>query len=371
MSPARPTVALPLLRPSARTTPIEPGDRVSSPPAPPLPREIQLEVTGACNLRCRMCLVAYRPALPRTGGSMRIETFRRIVDALPELTTVTLQGLGEPLLAPDLLAMVEHAGSRGMRVGFNTNATLLSREVAERLVDARLAWLCVSLDGATAATYESIRDGSSFDRVARNVRAFVEVQRARRSALPDLSIVFVAMRRNVAELPDVVRLAADWGVPKVRVQNLSHSFDDTDPSGEYALIRGFTASEALWGGPDGGAPTDTLAQARAAFREARSAAEELGVALRLPSLDERPAERRAAGTPGCDWPWRSAYVRHDGKAQPCCMVMGEDRAILGDTGERPFDEVWRGARYAAFREALLSGEPPEVCRGCSMYRGVF
>lgn len=30
------------------------------PPVPPLPRELQIEVTGACNLACRMCLVRYR-----------------------------------------------------------------------------------------------------------------------------------------------------------------------------------------------------------------------------------------------------------------------------------------------------------------------
>ena len=337
--------------------------RAPSPDLPPLPREIQLEVTGACNLRCAMCLVSYRPPLPRTSGSMPFETFRRVVDALPDLHTLTLQGIGEPLLAPDLLAMVEYAGSRGVRVGFNTNATLLGPEIAARLVDAGLAWLCVSLDGARPATFESIRQGASFARVERNVRALVELMRERGAALPELSLVFVAMRRNVAELADVVRLAAEWGVPRVRVQNLSHSFDDTDPAGAYREIRELAAREALW--------PDADEEARAAFAEARLVAEERGVALRLPALDEGARPRRAEGEPGCDWPWRSAYVRHDGKAQPCCMLMGADRAILGDVRDRGFDEVWGGPSYRAFREALCGGDPPDVCRGCSMYRGVF
>jgi len=33
--------------------------------------------------------------------------------------------------------------------------------------------------------------------------------------------------------------------------------------------------------------------------------------------------------------------------------------------------VWRGERYEAFRAALTSSRPPDVCAGCSMYRGVF
>jgi radical SAM protein with 4Fe4S-binding SPASM domain len=326
--------------------------------APPLPRELQLEVTGACNLRCHMCLVRYRPALDRTEGSLGFARFREIVDALPDLTRLTLQGLGEPLLAPDLLAMIEYAAARGVRAGFNTNATLLTRRVAERLVDAGLEWLCISLDGARAETYESIRDGARFATVEGNVRGLVDVMRERQATRPELSIVFVAMRRNVAELPALVELAAAWGVPTVRVQGLSHSFSDTDPAGAYREIREFTAREALW--------HDTDAAAVAAFAEARRVAADVGVNLRLPKL-----EPDAAGTPGCQWPWSSAYVRRDGLVQPCCMLMGGDRGILGDAGRDGFAAVWNSERYEAFRTALTSAKPPDVCAGCSMYRGVF
>lgn len=341
--------------------------RAPLPLAPPLPREIQIEVTGACNLRCRMCLVRYRPPLHRVAGSMSFETFKGVVDALPDLEIVTLQGLGEPLLAPDLFAMIEYATARRIRVGFNTNATLLGPSQAERLVAAGLAWLCFSIDGASAETYESIRDGASFARVERNVRGMVSVVRERGASLPELSIVFVAMRRNVAELPAMVRLAAGWGVPKLRVQNLSHSFDDTGPLSEYSEIRTFSAAEALW--QEGDAEGRALAEGRLA--EARALAAELGVALRLPSLGEEGPRARAEGAPGCDWPWRSSYVRHDGKVQPCCMLMGEDRSIVGDVRGASAAEVWRGPAYRSFRAALLSDAPPEVCRGCSMYRGVF
>lgn len=337
---------------------------------PPMPRALQVEVTAACNLRCRMCLVRYRPALDRASASLSFEAFRAIVDGLPEVEEVTLQGLGEPLLAPDLFRMIEHASARGIRVGFNTNATLLTRATAERLVDAELDWLCVSLDGATAATYEAIRDGARLARVEANVRGLVDVMRARRAARPRLSLVFVAMRRNVAELPDVVRLAADWGVPTVRVQNLSHSFSDTDPAGAYREIRDHAAHEALWQGASAPADGGADVAATRAFARARAVAAGTGVALRLPSLEESPAAR-PPGTPGCDWPWHSAYVRHDGKVQPCCMLMGGDRAILGDARADGFAAVWRGPAYEAFRAALATSAPPAVCRGCSMYRGVF
>jgi hypothetical protein len=54
------------------------------------------------------------------------------------------------------------------------------------------------------------------------------------------------------------------------------------------------------------------------------------------------------------------------------MVMGSDRAVLGDVSETTFPAVWRGSRYQEFRAALAGdAEPPEVCKGCSLYRGVF
>ena len=53
------------------------------------------------------------------------------------------------------------------------------------------------------------------------------------------------------------------------------------------------------------------------------------------------------------------------------MVMGVDRAVLGRPGDTSFAEIWPGDAYQRFREALKSDKPPEVCRGCSLYRRVF
>src|SRR5947209_4005716 len=119
-----------------------------------LPRSLQVEVTGACNLRCQMCLVRYRPPKHRVRGSMSLDQFKQLVDELPDLDEITLQGLGEPLLAPDLMGMIEYAVGRGISVGFNTNATLMTYTWAEQLVDAGVDWIHVSIDGGTAETFE-------------------------------------------------------------------------------------------------------------------------------------------------------------------------------------------------------------------------
>lgn len=58
--------------------PAHPGD----PLAPPMPEHLQLEITSACNLRCTMCLVRYRPPVNRLAGAMSLDLFRRrLLDA--------------------------------------------------------------------------------------------------------------------------------------------------------------------------------------------------------------------------------------------------------------------------------------------------
>jgi hypothetical protein len=51
--------------------------------------------------------------------------------------------------------------------------------------------------------------------------------------------------------------------------------------------------------------------------------------------------------------------------------MGSDRVALGDVGGKPFRAIWEGEAYGEFRARLETAEPPDVCRGCSLYRHVF
>jgi radical SAM protein with 4Fe4S-binding SPASM domain len=334
---------------------------VSHPVDPALPTDLQVEVTGACNLRCKMCLVSYRKPLSKSEGALDYEDYLQLLDALPGLRRLTLQGLGEPLLSPHIFEMVEQATGRGIDVGFNTNAMLLTRRRSDRLVECGLGWLHVSLDGATAQTYESIRGRGGFDRVVANLRELVASRLAAGTPKPRIQVNVVAMRMNYRELPELVDLCADIGADRLWVQNLSHSFDDTAPAGSYRGIREFAAEEAL-------RETD---DAVSVFARTRQRAASHGLDIRLPEMARAGADGRAASTPACTWPWDSAYITHDGVVQPCCMVMGSDRADLGRLSEDSFAQIWSGHAYRRFRAGLLNGDPPAVCRGCSVYQRRF
>ena len=329
--------------------------------APPLPRELQVEVTGSCNLSCQMCLVAYRDRLGRSA-SMSLATFITLLDDLPDLERITLQGLGEPLLAPELTAMITEAVGRGISVGFNTNATRLTPDWSRRLIQAGLSWLHVSIDGSTPATFSAIRVGAQLDVVVANLRALVAARSDAGVAEPRIQLNTVVMRRNIAELEDLVRLAADIGVDRMWVQGLSHDFADVADDEGFLAIRRWTDRQRLPSGDD---------RLGRRLDRARLLAAELGLDLRLPPLDQDQDGGRRDDEPGCDWPWRSAYVAYDGAVQPCCMLMGRDRGRLGSVAEQPLSQLWSSPGYRQLRADLLGPDAPSICRGCSAYKRTF
>jgi MoaA/NifB/PqqE/SkfB family radical SAM enzyme len=331
----------------------------------PLPRFLQIEPVGQCNLRCQMCPIQFRRDGPPHGppAFLDFDVFTEILDRFGIVEELQLQGLGEPMMHPRFFDMVAHAAGRGIRVSTNSNLTLLNARRAEACVTSGLERLHVSVDGARAATYEAIRRGARLDRVKRNIERLLAVRERIGSARPQLSLVVVAMRQNLDELPELVRLAASWRMSEVFVQHLAHDFGEESLPAHYRPMRQWVDGQTLlW---------EDAERVIQRFSEARVAAAQAGVALRLPSIPPRP---HPPGTPGrqrCDWPWRGAYLSYQGLAMPCCMVATPDRVNFGNMVEAGPDAVWNGPDYERFRARLESDTPPAICRTCSVYLGSF
>ncbi|HYD94885.1 MAG TPA: radical SAM protein [Noviherbaspirillum sp.] len=331
----------------------------------PLPRYVQIEPVGQCNLRCRMCPIQFRadgaPGQPR--AFMDLEVYRRLVDQFPDMEELQLQGLGEPLLHPHFFDMVRYAAQRGVRVSTNTNLTVLSEHGADECVASGLHTLHISLDGATAATYQAIRIRARFERVLRNLRRLTAARARLQSSLPHLRLVAVVMRENLEELPQLVQLAHAEGIDTVFVQHLCHDFGESTLPERYAPMRDFIDMQTLL--------HDDPQRVERYFQAAREQAQALGVALRLPNLKPRAHPEQMSGRQRCDWPWRGSYISYDGKAMPCCMVATPDRIHFGDMAQNGVAQVWNNQEYNAFREQLASAAPPDICRSCALYAGTF
>lgn len=326
-----------------------------------LPRFIQIEPVGECNLRCRMCPIQFRRDGRPYGppAFMEFALFEKILEQFPDLRELQLQGLGEPLMHPRFFDMVRHAAARGASVSVNTNLSFITPKTAGECVESGLSRLHASLDGATKTTYERIRVRANYEKSVRNLRRVVDERSRLRSRTPYIEIVAVAMRENLDELADLVDQAGRWGVDAVSVQHLCHDFGEASLPSHYRPMREFVESQTLL--------REDRRRIEDAFEAARGAAKRHELQLRLPDLNEKPP----SDPRGCGWPSTGAYFSYRGDIMPCCMISTPDRMNFGNVSDEPFEHTWNGPRYRRFRAQLASGRPPEICRSCAIYTGTF
>jgi radical SAM protein with 4Fe4S-binding SPASM domain len=250
--------------------------------------------------------------------------------------------------------MVAEAHRRGARVLFNTNAIALSARMAKRLIEAGLDELRVSMDAADPQTYRRLRGVDGYAKAMTNTARFCAIRAEHGVRLPEVWLFFVCMRENLAELPRVIERAGAMGVDAVNLQRLVY----------------FGAGEAVEEQSTFGSGGD--AEVEALIDRCIAVAKRVGVRLAGSGRREAAGALRAvdAARPwsGCQRPWRSTYVTANGNVLPCCIAPFATHdyggIVLGNVLAEPIERIWNGPRYAAFRAAHRSQDPPEPCRGC-------
>ncbi len=160
------------------------------------PIHLDIESTGVCNLRCPFCATTTENWGPSSPGYMEWGLFQRIVDEGTEygLCAAKLSFRGEPTLHQRLVEMVEYAKQKGlMDVYFNTNATLLTARLINRLIDAGLDRISISIEGTTKEVYEASRVGAKFEKVKANVERLREIREQRGVKHPRIRIQTVLL----------------------------------------------------------------------------------------------------------------------------------------------------------------------------------
>ena len=167
------------------------------------PSRVNVEVTNHCNQRCTLCP---RQEFTRPLGFMAMDVFERVVaECAPQDTRLWLHFLGEPLLHRQLVRMIGLAKAAGVReVGLSTNAVTLHGALADALLHSGLDRLECSLDADDAAAYLRMRGRDHFERVVRNVRAFLLRKRDAGRVRPVTSIQFMRTPAVEAELETLV-----------------------------------------------------------------------------------------------------------------------------------------------------------------------
>ena len=182
---------------------------------------LYVEPTDHCNLDCVTC---YRNNWAEALGRMTDATYARILDGIKDIDpkpTIFFGGIGEPTLHTHLPAWIKQAKALGCRVEMITNGTLLNEELARKLIDVR-AWICCG--SRSMVLRPKVIPTSGWARNCR--RCWTTDDRCASCAVPatfakpEIGVAFVAMERNINDLPEVLKIAQRLGAMHFKVSNV-------------------------------------------------------------------------------------------------------------------------------------------------------
>ncbi len=182
--------------------------------------KVYIEPTSKCNLSCKTCI---RNVWDEPMGRMTSGTFKQILHGVEELghrPSIFFGGFGEPLSHPHIVDMVAEAKKIGSKVELITNGMLLSEKRSIELIRAGLDTLWVSVDGAKPESYADVRIGAALPKIFKNITQYRHQYFIRTMVDPDIGLAFVAMKRNIADLPTLLKMSTKLGISRYLVTNV-------------------------------------------------------------------------------------------------------------------------------------------------------
>jgi radical SAM protein with 4Fe4S-binding SPASM domain len=372
------------------------NEQYSSPVMQNKPRLIFWELTKGCNLRCIHCRASATELSSPSDLSTQVAL--DIIDQIAAVSNpiLVLSG-GEPLFRSDIFQLARYGTDKGLRVALATNGTLVTKQVARKIVDSGVA---ISLDGADALTHDTFRGiPGAFDAALTGF-----------GNLKDLGISVqintTVARHNAHQLPQVLALAKSLGadglhtfllvpvgcgvdiaaeqmVPPEEYERMLNWFYDQSLEGgielkatcaphyfrvvrqrraaehHSALAAVQTALSAIEAAPDspGIGPTDMTMPGSTGIELKPNG---IGKAVGHPG--KHPTDMNAM-TKGCLAGTAVCFISNQGEVYPC----GYLPALAGDLKKQPFADIWENS--VVFNQLRDVNNLKGKC-GCCEFRNV-
>lgn len=338
------------------------------------PKYYHIGLVTQCNLTCKMCPVhAIDSKVDSSSAKIDLTVLGKALSGLdkyaPYITRIGLTDFGEPFLYPEIFEVIDriHQICPNSAIHLNTNGTLLSELLIERILNSHLSEIAISLDAGTKKTYERIRIGSDFEKVVGNARKFVEMRRLKGKKYPRIGTNFVLLRSNIHELPEFVRLSKFIGVDHISTVSPMGIFDSDKREVMYSF-----SSKDKWSSRIRDAIGIGLKDYEGILEEAKNVAKHLGIPISLPDIAPREQGLDCAEM-GSSRP----FIVVSGDVYPCCILAAKGSEIdscikpMGNIKFNSLPEIWESERYIGFREAFHKGELPDgLCLRCPRFYNI-
>lgn len=174
-------------------------------PVREVPPSLHVEFTNQCNLACTYCNTHDEP---RVKGMMSAEVFERLVEEVRSsgVRRINLVGNGEPTIHPNFPDYVVRLTRATGTLSLTSNFQRASDAVIGALVDAPVAFLNVSVDGADRDKYERHRRRGSFETLLKNLARL----RAARDSAGSPLVVNVRLMLHPSDEGTVAQKRAFW-----------------------------------------------------------------------------------------------------------------------------------------------------------------
>jgi radical SAM protein with 4Fe4S-binding SPASM domain len=306
-----------------------------------------MDQNNKCNLRCIMCGFSDPRVRSLPKYDMPFRVFEKIArEVFPRAKYLALSCLTEPLMTRDFSRRLDLL--KTYPVPFTeivTNGTLLTKKIAEKLIEVPVTRIAISIDSAVPETYESIRIGARFKKLMHNIRMLADMKEERKSEMPELRINHVISKVNMDEFRTFLDFVESIHAQAIDVRTVipfkNARYQD---SGDSAFYNGVAViKEELQGW------------------SLKTGIEDVGY-LRYQAetvnLDDGSGEVMT-----CRRPWDSVAIHANGDVVPC---MSWARQPIGNIAEQHFSDLWDGPAYNAIRAEFEEKKPGVDCRHCTV-----
>lgn len=333
------------------------------------PLAISITPTDRCNLNCLSC---WRNTPDLKGADLSKEMsdkqLLRLVDEAAEIGVreIELTGGGEPFVRKDLLSeMVKKIKKAGCLGRITTNGTLFDEEIIKTMIDWEWDRVAISLDGPEAETNDFLRPPpGTFKKAVDALARFQKYKKLLGKDKPIIELAVVVSKANLKRLPDLIRLAADYGISgvffnKMIIYSPEMAKLNINSERDYRIL------------------TEKAEEAARISKEKFINTNILNFCSLSPHGFQRPnqAERKLPGNldsqaetksglifdSPCLEPWYHMFIRNGGEVSPCCILSSFSDDSLKFKSIR---ETWTGKSFSEFREAFTNGKTPSSCSDC-------
>lgn len=335
--------------------------------------KVYIEPTVACNLDCITC---FRNAWEQPIGRMTDETFENIFNGLKQMDpspSVYFGGIGEPLFHQKTIGWIRRIKQElGVKVELITNGTTLTENKTRELIDSGLDVLWVSLDGATPESFADVRMGAELPIILENLRRLFKMRKGGHFPQPEIGVAFVAMKRNINDLPKIIKLGHTFGAKYYSVSNIQPATAEMQADRLYLRTMrniAYLPSPVL---PKLSLPKiDFNEDTQAALTEAFNSGCNINYAGNNWGGANDVCNFVESGTMSIAW---------TGEVSPCWPLMHthmsylhnkprlSKKHIIGDVSNQSLEEIWFDPEYLAYRERLHNFvfAPCTFCGGCDL-----